>query len=1047
MTFKTILKCAVLAALLFVPVTIQADSEAWVEYSADTNTLTFRYDDQRSASEATATFSLPSADNKTPGWIAYNETITKVVFDKSFATARPTVCTKWFREMLSLESIEGLKYLNTSEVTDMSGMFLECSNIDRIDLSSFDTSNVTDMKDMFYMCTSLVCLDLTSFNTAAVTNMKFMFQGCSSLTDIYVGSGFVVSNVSYDNAMFDSCLSLPHYNSSKTGKEMANSDDGYLTKIDDNAEAWAEYDDNTKTLTFRYDGNRTTSSATAAYSVALTSQSKPEWLAYSASIEKVVFDGKFSLVRPTSCYYWFLGMSNLKEIEGLANLNTSEVVYMAQMFSGCQSLASLDLSHFDTSSAKNMLSMFANCKSLTELDLTSFNTSSATMLAEMFSGCSALKAIYASDQFTVSSDCYGGLMFNGCTSLANFNSSLTGKDMANLTNGYFSEKPIMWVGIDDDTKTMTFYYDTKKDATEATVKYKVPIRKGFPGWLEEYGEDIEKVVFDSSFADARPTACYGWLAGMVSLTDIEGIENLNTSCTTNMSGLFYSCEKLTSIDLSHFDTSSATEMDVMFGMCTGLTNLDLSHFNTSKVKNMSSMFGMCTGLTSIDISNFDTSNVTDMSYMFAECSNLTSLDLSKLDTRNVTNFNSFLNGDTLLATVNLKGFDTSAATNLSKMFCACTSLKELDLSSFDTSNITDMSHMFDGCTSLESLDLCLFKTPKITSTGSMFNECTNLKSIDISNMGLSNVEDFNYMFYDCTSLENIYVGKDYTTPTETGSKMFYGCGKLPNFDSGKINETMANYTDGYFTLRRHFTVGDNQYNADGTDAVCYDNVTFGDKDEFTSDCDFKFAADNTATYGRTVSSKWATLCLPFSFAPNDNADCKFYAINTIGTDKITVDPITETVAAGKPILVYADNGSVSVKSNAEANVVAAPVADDNMMGTFVTADVTNDASNYIISKDKFWNVPSLITGSKAESVKMSPYRAYITAGTSGESKAASLTIVTDETDGIRDVDADDTLQTLDGAEFYDLQGQRITAPVKGLVIVKKGNVTKKLLFK
>ena len=89
MTFKTILKCAVLAALLFVPVTIQADSEAWVEYSADTNTLTFRYDDQRSASEATATFSLPSADNKTPGWISHNETITKVVFDKSFATARP----------------------------------------------------------------------------------------------------------------------------------------------------------------------------------------------------------------------------------------------------------------------------------------------------------------------------------------------------------------------------------------------------------------------------------------------------------------------------------------------------------------------------------------------------------------------------------------------------------------------------------------------------------------------------------------------------------------------------------------------------------------------------------------------------------------------------------------------------------------------------------------------------------------------------------------------------------------------------------------------
>ncbi len=1046
MTLKNVFKYAVLTALLFVPVAIQADNEAWVEYSAATKTLTFHYDDRKEASTATAKYSLPDTSNRYPRWLTHRDSIETVVFDKSFADARPTICYGWFGEMIFLESIKGIKYLNTSEVTDMSAMFEECYNLAEIDLTSFNTSNVTDMSGMFNMCTSLTSLDLTSFNTAAVTDMSDMFYGCSSLTDIYAGSGFVVSNVTESDNMFTRCTSLPHYDSNKTDKEMASSDNGYLTKIDDDTEAWAEYDDTAKTLTFHFDGNRTASTATAAYPIASESLSKPEWLAYSTSIEKVAFDDRFSCTRPTSCSDWFSGMSNLKEIEGLANLNTSKVASMERMFSGCQSLTSLDLSHFNTSSTETMLGMFANCKGLTQLDLSSFDTSSATILTEMFTGCSALKTIYASDLFTVSSTCVGYYMFNGCTSLTDFDSSKIGKEMANCTDGYFSEKPIMWVGIDDATSTMTFYYNAKKDATEATAKYNVPVGKGFPGWFDDYHDKIQTVVFDSSFADARPTVCYGWLARMTNLTAIEGIENLNTSCATYLGGFFYSCCKLASIDLSHFDTSNVTDMEVMFGECDSLEHIDLSTFNTSKVTNMAHMFNGCKKLASIDVSHFDTSNVNDMADMFLDCQSLKILDLSSFNTEKVTDFSYFLDGCYSLATVNLTNLNTSSATDMSCMFYGCKSLKELDLSSFDTEAVTNMKHMFRDCTGFENLDLSSFKTPNLISTYYMFNGCTNLKSIDMSNTDFSKIEDCGYMFNGCTSLENIYVGKDGKVPDGTGNEVFVGCSKLANFDSNKISHKMANYTDGYFTLRRHFTVGGSQYNADGVDAVCHDDVTFGDKDEFISDFSFKFAEDNTATYERTVSSKWATLCLPFSFDVADVSDCKFYTVNTIGTDKITVDQITETVAAGKPILVYADNGSISIKSASEANVVAEPADDANMEGTFVTADVTNDAGNYIISKNKFWNVPSLVTSSKAESVKMSPYRAYITAGTSGEAKAASLYIVTDETDGISDINADDTLQLLDGAEFYDMQGQRITTPVKGLVIVKKGNVTRKLLF-
>ena len=70
---------------------------------------------------------------------------------------------------------------DTSNVTDMSCMFYDCSSLQELDLSSFDTSNVTDMCFMFNGCSSLQELDLSSFDTSNVKNMGSMFDGCSSL--------------------------------------------------------------------------------------------------------------------------------------------------------------------------------------------------------------------------------------------------------------------------------------------------------------------------------------------------------------------------------------------------------------------------------------------------------------------------------------------------------------------------------------------------------------------------------------------------------------------------------------------------------------------------------------------------------------------------------------------------------------------------------------------------------------------------------------------------------------------------------------------------
>jgi surface protein len=57
-------------------------------------------------------------------------------------------------------------------------------------------------------------------------------------------------------------------------------------------------------------------------------------------------------------------------------------------------------------------------------------------------------------------------------------------------------------------------------------------------------------------------------------------------------------------------------MGNMFYECEKLKELLLSHFNTSHVTTMNGMFYNCLSLTKLDLTSFDTKNVTDVSFIF-----------------------------------------------------------------------------------------------------------------------------------------------------------------------------------------------------------------------------------------------------------------------------------------------------------------------------------------------------------------------------------------------------------------------------------------------
>ena len=142
-----------------------------------------------------------------PTWLVNKNNVTKVVFDPAFANARPTNCYAWFQGYVNLTSIEGIEYLNTSQVTDMHNMFSECSHLQTTDFSGFDTRKVKDMSYMFHNCGSLKSLDISNFNTSEVTDMRGMFESCIGLTSLDL-SHLNTSKVSVMASMFQSCINL-----------------------------------------------------------------------------------------------------------------------------------------------------------------------------------------------------------------------------------------------------------------------------------------------------------------------------------------------------------------------------------------------------------------------------------------------------------------------------------------------------------------------------------------------------------------------------------------------------------------------------------------------------------------------------------------------------------------------------------------------------------------------------------------------------------------------------------------------------------------------
>ena len=498
-------------------------------------------------------------------------------------------------------------------------------------------------------------------------------------------------------------------------------------------------------------------------------------------------------------------------------------------------------------------------------------------------------------------------------------------------------------------------------------------------------------------------------------------------------------------------------------ICTTLGNVTIKNivfdesFKTYAPTSLKDFFKNCTALETIsNIENLNTANVTDMSWMFSDCQNLSSLNLSKFNTENVTNMSYMFDNCQNLSSLDLSKFNTAKVTNMYAMFTHCQNLSSLDLSKFNTANVTDMSWMFSDC-QLSSLDLSNFNTEKVREMYNMFSFCQKLSSLNLTNFNTEKVTNMDYMFNGCSDLTTIYASDKFIIAEfNNGYKMFYGCkllkGALPKYDENLTSSDYANYVNGYFTK----LVGKNGEEKIGAvgDILTADNLTLDDNKDFVVYEPFTAKA---ASYSREMKTgtTWATLCLPFEVSL-ENKDFRAFKLLSAneGTNTVELEEITTSIAAGTPVIIKMNEGATELNFSVDNKEIAKEVNTSEtengsyqLQGIYTKKVFDKDADNncYIVKGDKLMNPAKLLENTNNKTVGSKPFRAYMvdnSTATAAGAKMFSIAIGGGTT-------AIDSLNTIadDNATYYDLQGNRLNAPQKGINIVKRGSKTMKVIIK
>ena len=772
--------------------TKKAGKEVYTLFDANTGTLTYYCDNIYAGRKAMGDIVELYDPADIARFEGYNTKVKKAVIDESMKDTLLTSTRSMFSfRLVSLQEISGMANLNTANVTDMRSMFDGCESLKSLDVSGFNTSKVTDMSCMFYGCISLKSLDVSRFNTANMTDMSGMFANCYSLKSIDV-SGFNTANVTNMNAMFSRCeslkmLDLRHFNTSKVkdftrmfyvwestslttilcnddwskNPNVENSTDmfrdckklkgrrgtsydenhvtieyarpdgvggpGYFTNV---VEMYTVFDAETGTLTYYYDGLRTTRTGIYEFYTPEEGYDIVRFEGYADKVKKAVIDYSFKAAPLTSLANMFDGGSNatrlsaLETIEGLANINFSEVTSLYSMFKGCSSLKSIDMIPFQAAgNVENMDKMFEDCAALTTLDMRTLNTAKVTSMFHLFSGCSSLKTINLYPFNTANVTDMGG-MFENCY-------ALTSLDLRS-----FNTEKVEWMSY-----MFAVCYSLKSlDLTSFNTANVVSMGNMFSGCSELKSVDLRSFdIANVRELDYMFNGCWD-LTTILCTGDWTTREELLTS-----NGMFADC--------SHLEGDNGTKWDADY---TDITYARLDEGNSapgyfSTTNEVYTIFDAETGTLTYycDDMRMDRSEETEL------------YDPNDVQTVRFKGYNEDV--QLIVLDESMKG---AVLTSLRNMFFGGGEYDE---------NTLYVRYPLTNAKEIEGLGYLV--TDYVRDMNGMFYGCASLQELNFLSFNIANVKDMSHMFEECTNLTTIYCNEDWNASKklESSDNMFAGC--------------------------------------------------------------------------------------------------------------------------------------------------------------------------------------------------------------------------------------------------------------------------------
>ena len=528
--------------------------------------------------------------------------------------------------------------------------------------------------------------------------------------------------------------------------------------------------------------------------------------------------------------------SGIKEIKGLENINTSNVISMMGMFQCCAELEYIDVSNFDTSKVTNMSWMFDGCLRLTTLDVSKFDTSKVTDMSMMFYACGRLTNLDVNN-FNTSKVTNMKTMFGSCYSLKTLqlsnkffipasNNTDMFKSTTNLTSIILVDSTPLagqFTNIKSQLDGKKFYVPSKSAETAYETSWVADFTADrIQPILELVGDENVTIKTGETYTDAGYTVAgfdktnsgdytvYGYnvtTSGDVN-TAVAGTYKIDYTITRtyNNAGVaqtdtLMSVERTVTVEVNE-KSKMITEWTIPAANTTiklpvqgtGLnitvdwgdgtaeqtvtTSFPTHTYATAgtyeiKVWGTCPKWGYASFNTVSSTSNSDYYTYTQYLTKVKQFGELGAQQYGFAQCENLTE----VSGDNLVTN---RTFEKT--TSMSHMFSSCSNLTSLDVSKFNTSNVTTMSGMFSSCSNLTSLDVSKFNTSNVTTMSGMFSSCSNLTSLDVSKFNTSKVTDMSGMFYNCSNLTSLDVSGFDTSKVTDMSGMFSFCSNLTSLD-------------------------------------------------------------------------------------------------------------------------------------------------------------------------------------------------------------------------------------------------------------------------